>query len=164
MLVEVRIRVEYDEIADLEEVLRCIRVRQEERRRREVKPESDRTSRIVKAMDAPGPDLKKPRRKKPEEGPAAVNVAIAEVESAETPVSDIVLKSPISNAAVTIADTAAVAHVQYPTTKEHLQELFRAYAPTHVERAKSLLNQFGVNRLGELPESRYAEFAAALQQ
>lgn len=126
MMIEAHICVGYDEIKDLEEVLRFIQVIREERRKAEsgeVKPEIDRTSPLVKAMDAPGPDIKKPRRKKPEAEPVAEQV-----------------------------------------TKERLQELFRAYAPTHVERAKSLLNQFGVNRLGELPESRYAEFAVALQQ
>lgn len=125
MMVEARITVGPDEIVDLEEALRYMRVRQEERRRAEsevkvesakVNPEPAQNDVIVKAMEAPGPETK------PEPDPTTE-----------------------------------------PITKERLQALFRAFAPTHVERAKSLLNQFGINRLGELPEPRYGEFAAALQ-
>lgn len=49
-------------------------------------------------------------------------------------------------------------------TKEQLREMFSAYAATSVERAKSLLNQFGVNRFGELPEEKFSAFAVALEQ
>jgi len=96
-------------------------------------PANAETAPIVKVMDAPGPDIG-----------AAVTVIdlMAALKTSLAP-------KPIS--------------YNEKITKERLQELFRAYAPTQVERAKSLLNQFGVSRLGELPEEKYAAFAAALQ-